>query len=86
MSLQNFLFRSVCIADDDSDFCRGDIIAAEERADTGHGVLILTDMFGGPPSNLAIFCMGPCVIVTLLVVRNVAKSGDTVIGAPAKPK
>ena len=28
------------------------------RVDTGDGVAILTDMFGGTPSNLAISCMG----------------------------
>ncbi|MDP3523060.1 MAG: PTS fructose transporter subunit IIA, partial [Hoeflea sp.] len=27
------------------------------RADTGHGVIILTDMFGGTPSNLSISVM-----------------------------
>ncbi|MCL2714700.1 MAG: PTS sugar transporter subunit IIA [Alphaproteobacteria bacterium] len=50
-------------ADDDSDLCRGDIIEAVERVDTGDGVVILTDMFGGTPSNLAISCMGPTVEV-----------------------
>ena len=33
---------------------RGDIAAAVSRVDTGQGVIILTDMFGGTPSNLAI--------------------------------
>ena len=33
---------------------RADIAAAVARADTGSGVIILTDMFGGTPSNLAI--------------------------------
>lgn len=28
-----------------------------KRVDTGNGVAILTDMFGGTPSNLAISCM-----------------------------
>ena len=27
------------------------------RVDTGHGVVVLTDMFGGTPSNLAISAM-----------------------------
>ena len=44
-------------ADDDSDLCRSDIIEAVNRVDTGDGVAILTDMFGGTPSNLAISCM-----------------------------
>ncbi len=44
-------------ADDDSDLCRNDIIEAVNRVDSGDGVAILTDMFGGTPSNLAISCM-----------------------------
>jgi mannose PTS system EIIA component len=37
--------------------CRCDIIEAINRVDSGDGVAILTDMFGGTPSNLAISCM-----------------------------
>ena len=44
--------------DDDVEQCRKDILAAVKRVDTGDGVAILTDMFGGTPSNLAISCMG----------------------------
>jgi PTS system mannose-specific IIA component len=44
-------------ADDDVDLCRSDIIEAINRVDSGDGVAILTDMFGGTPSNLAISCM-----------------------------
>src|SRR6201982_1586698 len=44
--------------DDDVEQCRKDIIEAVKRVDTGDGVAILTDMFGGTPSNLAISCMG----------------------------
>ena len=36
---------------------RKDIIAAVKRVDSGDGVAILTDMFGGTPSNLAISVM-----------------------------
>ena len=51
-------FETVSIeADDDIEQRRADIIAAVARADTGHGVIILTDMFGGTPSNLAISVM-----------------------------
>ena len=38
---------------------RQDIVEAVERADSGSGVVILTDMFGGTPSNLAISVMEP---------------------------
>ncbi|HTV67489.1 MAG TPA: PTS sugar transporter subunit IIA [Rhizobiaceae bacterium] len=51
-------FETVSIgADDDMEQRRRDIVAAVERANTGTGVVILTDMFGGTPSNLAISVM-----------------------------
>ena len=34
-----------------------DIAAAVEQVDDGKGVILLTDMFGGTPSNLAISLM-----------------------------
>jgi PTS system mannose-specific IIA component len=50
---------SVCIgADDDMEARRADIAAAVARVDQGQGVILLTDMFGGTPSNLAISLMG----------------------------
>src|SRR5262245_14262341 len=49
---------TVCIGpDDDMEVRREDIIKAVGRANTGDGVVILTDMFGGTPSNLAISVM-----------------------------
>ncbi len=51
--------KAICIApDDDMDLRRQDIVAAVEGVNTGDGVAILTDMFGGTPSNLAISVMG----------------------------
>lgn len=48
-------FETVSIgADDDMEQRRRDIVQAVATADTGSGVIILTDMFGGTPSNLAI--------------------------------
>ncbi|MEM9222741.1 MAG: PTS sugar transporter subunit IIA [Pseudomonadota bacterium] len=43
--------------DDDIEQRRADIVSAVERVDSGEGVVILTDMFGGTPSNLAISVM-----------------------------
>jgi len=43
--------------DDDMDQRRQEIVAAVKTVDTGDGVVILTDMFGGTPSNLAISVM-----------------------------
>jgi PTS system mannose-specific IIA component len=46
--------RAICIAPTDKDERRQDILDAVAAVDTGKGVIILTDMFGGTPSNLAI--------------------------------
>jgi mannose PTS system EIIA component len=43
--------------EDDMELRRGDILAAVQRADSGAGVVLLTDMFGGTPSNLSISIM-----------------------------
>ena len=43
--------------DDDIEGRRSDIIEAIHDVDTGQGVVVLTDMFGGTPSNLAISAM-----------------------------
>lgn len=40
--------------DDDMEARRQEILAAARRLDTGEGVILLTDMFGGTPSNLSI--------------------------------
>lgn len=51
-------FETVSIGpEDDMEQRRRDIVAAVSKADTGTGVIILTDMFGGTPSNLAISVM-----------------------------
>ncbi|WP_334129998.1 PTS sugar transporter subunit IIA [Sneathiella sp.] len=43
--------------DDDMEQRRQDILNAIEEVETGSGVILLTDMFGGTPSNLAISVM-----------------------------
>ncbi|MFN0043458.1 MAG: PTS sugar transporter subunit IIA [Alphaproteobacteria bacterium] len=45
--------------EDDMEARRREIAAAITAADTGQGVVLLTDMFGGTPSNLAISVMRP---------------------------
>ena len=48
----------ICIeADDDMEARRKDIADAIQTCDQGQGVIILTDLFGGTPSNLAISLM-----------------------------
>lgn len=44
-------------ADDDMEDQRANIAAAIEQVDDGQGVIVLTDLFGGTPSNLAISLM-----------------------------
>ena len=49
---------AVCIdADDDMEARRKDIAEAIRKVDQGKGVIVLTDLFGGTPSNLAISLM-----------------------------
>lgn len=46
---------AVCMSpDDDMEKKRTEIVEKVRSVDSGKGVLILTDMFGGTPSNLAI--------------------------------
>lgn len=46
---------AICIGpEDDMEARRADIAAAVARVDNGSGVILLTDLFGGTPSNLAI--------------------------------
>jgi len=46
---------TVCIGpNDDMERRRNEIAKAIEQVDTGKGAIILTDLFGGTPSNLAI--------------------------------
>lgn len=53
-------FETVAIgADDDMEQRRSDIVEAVARVEGGTGVIVLTDMFGGTPSNLAISVMEP---------------------------
>jgi len=49
---------AVCIGpDDDMEKRRQDILRCVAEVDAGNGVVLLTDMFGGTPSNLAISVM-----------------------------
>jgi mannose PTS system EIIA component len=69
---------------DDVDQARREIADAIARLDAGSGVIVLTDMFGGTPSNLAITLVedGKVEVVTgvnlpmLLKLANLRESGD----------
>ena len=50
--------QTVCIGpDDDMEQRRSDILKAVSDVNDGDGVIVLTDLFGGTPSNLAISIM-----------------------------
>ena len=82
--------RAICIgADDDMEERRQEILAAVETVNTGDGVILLTDMFGGTPSNLAISIMEKAkveviaginlpMLIKLASVRNSAELHDAV--------
>ena len=78
--------------DDNVEQRRRDIIEAVKKVDSGDGVVILTDMFGGTPSNLAISVMSrPKVevlaginlpmLIKLVKVRDEFPLADAVMAA-----
>ncbi len=85
--------QAVCIGpEDDMEQRRAEIAAAAAHVDTGRGVILLTDMFGGTPSNLAISLMGkPNVeviaginlpmLIRLATVRRTASVSEAVEAA-----
>ncbi len=80
---------TVCIGpDDDMEQRRLDIIAAVRKADSGAGVIMLTDMFGGTPSNLAISVMNPGRVeviagmnLPMLIKLSSVRTGDNMQAA-----
>ena len=61
---------AVCIgADDDMEKRRAEILESARSCDAGDGVIVLTDMFGGTPSNLAISIMEQARIEVLAGVN-----------------
>jgi PTS system mannose-specific IIA component len=78
--------------EDDMEVRRGELIAAIRRVDAGQGVTVLTDMFGGTPSNLAISVMSETgaevlagvnlpMLIKLASVRGEATLQDAVVAA-----
>jgi PTS system mannose-specific IIA component len=61
---------SICIGpDDDMELRRADIARAIAAVDRGEGVILLTDLFGGTPSNLAISLMEPGRVEVIAVIN-----------------
>ena len=75
---------AVCIGpDDDMEQRRNDIMKSAVDADEGNGVVLLTDMFGGTPSNLAISIMDTANVeviagVNLPMLIKLASARETV--------
>lgn len=55
--------------EDDMELRRADILAAVRRVEQGKGVVVLTDMFGGTPSNLAISVMNEAKVEVIAGVN-----------------
>ncbi len=77
-------FEAVSIGpEDDMEARRSDIVAAVERVNDGSGVILLTDMFGGTPSNLAISVMDPGRVEVVagvnlpMLIKLASVRGDT---------
>jgi PTS system mannose-specific IIA component len=84
---------AVCIgAEDDMEQRRRDILESVARVEEGDGVVLLTDMFGGTPSNLAISVLDRAnveviagvnlpMLIKLASVRNSSKLAVAVLQA-----
>jgi PTS system mannose-specific IIA component len=84
---------AVCIGpDDDMEQRRCDILSSVAEVDDGSGVVLLTDMFGGTPSNLAISVMDKAkveviagvnlpMLIKLASVRRSENLPDAVLAA-----
>src|ERR671927_303999 len=79
--------------DDDMETRRKDIMAAVCEVNSGQGVVVLTDMFGGTPSNLALSCMngGSVEVVAginlpMLIKLASVRDEETLGGGRAPPQ
>lgn len=84
---------AVCIGpEDDMEVRRSEILAKVEEVNCGDGVVVLTDMFGGTPSNLAISIMDRApveiiagvnlpMLIKIASLRKDKKLKETVEGA-----
>lgn len=84
---------AVCIGpEDDMEKRRAEILQKVNNVDKGDGVIVLTDMFGGTPSNLAISIMDQAnveilagvnlpMLIKLATLRKECSLKDAVVGA-----
>lgn len=80
---------AICIdPDDDMEQRRQDILDAVKAVDQGVGVVLLTDMFGGTPSNLAISVIDQAAVevvagvnLPMLIKLASIRSGESLAAA-----
>lgn len=84
---------TVCIGPEDNmETRRDEILQKAKQVDSGSGVIVLTDMFGGTPSNLAISIMDKAnveiiaganlpMLIKLAALRKECSLKDAVSGA-----
>ena len=84
---------TVCIGpEDDMEKRRSEILDKVQQVDGGKGVIVLTDMFGGTPSNLAISIMEKAnveilaganlpMLIKLATLRKECSLKESVLGA-----
>ena len=84
---------TVCIGPEDNmEVRREEILRKVEQVDSGNGTLVLTDLFGGTPSNLAISIMDKAkveiiagvnlpMLIKIATLRKEKNLKDTVEGA-----
>ena len=85
---------TACIGpNDDMNERREDILSKVKEVDTGDGVIVLTDMFGGTPSNLAISIMDKANVeviaginLPMLVKLNALRKNNTLKDAVSGAK
>ncbi|MBM3468577.1 MAG: PTS sugar transporter subunit IIA [Alphaproteobacteria bacterium] len=79
--------RAICIhPKDDMEQHRANILKAVEEVDNGEGVILLTDLFGGTPSNLAISALGlkPVEVIAGINLPLLVKLARLPKGTPLK--
>ena len=93
-SARSSAIAAVCIGpDDDMEQRRRDILDSVAKVEDGEGVVLLTDMFGGTPSNLAISVMDRAkveviagvnlpMLIKLASVRSTEKLPEAVTAGP----
>ena len=84
---------TVCIGPEDNmEVRREEILRKVEQVDSGNGTLVLTDLFGGTPSNLAISIMDKAkveiiagvnlpMLIKIVTLRRDKNLKDTALGA-----